>query len=285
VTDTIDPTPGLAPVPVHPRRLVYLGSPAVAVPPLVALVDAGFDVELVVTGADKRRGRGGELTPTPVKAAALERGLAVSHAITDTLGVGADLGVVVAYGRLIRRPVLEALPMVNLHFSRLPRWRGAAPVERALLAGDTETAVDLMGIEEGLDTGPVYAEAAVPIDPADTLESLRTRLANVGAALLVDTLSTGLPAPTPQRGEPTYAAKITSEDLRIDWAGDPVVEARKTRLGGAWTTLRNKRVKILAAEVRDGHLQPTVVQPEGKAPQPFDQWRHGARLAPGEWFS
>src|SRR3954469_10784612 len=173
-----------APVPEHPRRLVYLGTPAAAVPPLVGLLDAGFDVALVVSRADAKRGRGGGLQPSPVKAAALERGVPVTDRIDDALPVGADLGVVVAYGRIIRPPVLAVLPMVNIHFSLLPRWRGAAPVERAILAGDVETGVCIMGIDEGLDTGPVYDCHVIPIAPQETAAELRARLASVGTEML-----------------------------------------------------------------------------------------------------
>jgi len=138
-------------------RLVYLGTPDMAVPPLRALHDAGHDIALVVSGADKRRGRGGATSPSPVKAVALELGLPVTADPDDVLAVAADLGVVVAYGRIIRPHVLAHLPMVNLHFSLLPRWRGAAPVERAILAGDDRTGVCVMAVEETLDTGGVYA--------------------------------------------------------------------------------------------------------------------------------
>ena len=178
----------LAPVPAHPRRFVYLGTPAVAVAPLFAMIDAGHQVTLVVTGADKRRGRGSATSPSPVKAAALELGLPVSHRVDDVLSAGADLGVVVAFGRLIRPHVLERVPMVNLHFSLLPRWRGAAPVERALLAGDDVTGVALMQLEEGLDTGPVFASAEVPIAERATLSDLRGELVGVGTGLLLDRL-------------------------------------------------------------------------------------------------
>ena len=142
-------------------RLVYLGTPEMAVPSLRALVDAGHEIVLVVTGVDKRRGRGGDLSPSPVKAAALELGLPVSHDVDDVLDVverrGAELGVVVAFGRIIKPHVLEAVPMINGHFSLLPRWRGAAPVERALLAGDEVTGVWVRALEETLVTGVVYA--------------------------------------------------------------------------------------------------------------------------------
>ena len=123
--------------------------------PLQALVAAGHEVVLVVSQPDKRRGRGGALLPSPVKAAAVELGLPVTERVDDLLDAGAELGVVVAYGRLIHPHVLAVLPMINLHFSLLPRWRGAAPVERAILAGDPVTGVCVMALEEGLDTGPV----------------------------------------------------------------------------------------------------------------------------------
>ena len=169
-------------MPAHPRRLVFLGTPAMAVPPLRALVAAGYDVALVVTRPDKRRGRGSEPAPSPVKAAAVELGLPVTHRVDDALDAGADLGVVVAYGALIKAHVLAELPMVNLHFSLLPRWRGAAPVERALLAGDAETGVCVMQLEEGLDTGPVFACERRPIGPDQTADGLRAELVEAGTA-------------------------------------------------------------------------------------------------------
>src|SRR3954470_10866093 len=129
------------PAPAHPHRLVYLGTPEMAVEPLRALPAPGCEIALVVTRADAKRGRGGALVASPVKQAALELGLPVTDRIDDVLDVGADLGVVVAYGRIIRPHVLDELAMVNIHFSLLPRWRGAAPVERAILAGDDVTGV------------------------------------------------------------------------------------------------------------------------------------------------
>jgi methionyl-tRNA formyltransferase len=276
-----------------PRRLVYLGTPDVAVPPLRALVAAGFEVPLVVTRVDKRRGRGSQLTPSPVKVAATELGLRVSHSVDDALTIDADLGVVVAFGQLIKPHVLDALAMVNLHFSLLPRWRGAAPVERALLAGDAETGVCLMQVEEGLDTGPVYHRAVVPIGGSTTATELRRDLVAVGTNLLVDELLAGLGVPQPQDGEPTYAAKISAEELHIDWSRPPDEIDRLVRLGGSWTTLHGKRFKIVAAELIDraaptsdrllgdrvGGLRLVTVQPEGKAPTPFAAFARGARLA------
>ncbi len=161
-------------------KLVYLGTPDMAVPPLRALVDAGHDIVLVVTRGDKRRGRGSGVTPSPVKAAALELGLAVSHSVDDVLTAvrddDAELGVVVAFGQIIKPHVLDTIPMVNLHFSLLPRWRGAAPVERALLAGDQVTGVCVMAVEEGLDTGGVYARREVPIGAETIAAELRAEL-------------------------------------------------------------------------------------------------------------
>ena len=141
-------------------RLAFLGTPAMAVPPLRALIDAGHDVALVVTRPDAKRGRGSTTSPSPVKSAAIDLGIPVTHTVDDVLALDppAELGVVVAFGRIIKPHVLAELPMINLHFSLLPRWRGAAPVERALLAGDEVTGVCVMDVEEGLDTGAVYRQ-------------------------------------------------------------------------------------------------------------------------------
>lgn len=275
------------------RRLAYFGTPEMAVPPLRALVEAGHDVALVVTRVDKRRGRGGELSPSPVKAAAIELGLPVSHEVDDVLGSGIELGVVVAFGQLIRPHVLAEVPMVNLHFSLLPRWRGAAPVERALLAGDAETGVCLMQLEEGLDTGPVYRTEHVPIGPRTTAAALRAELVEVGTRQLVAALDGPLGEPVAQLGEPVYAAKIRPDELRIDWSRPAAEIDRLVRLGGAWTTFRGKRVKVHAVEIGDapaGTMPATpglvlvTVQPEGKGPMAFGDFARGARPQPGEHF-
>lgn len=281
--------------PCRPQRLVYLGTPAMAVPPLHALVAAGFEIAAVVTRVDKRRGRGGEVQPSPVKAAALAMDLPVVHRVADALDRGADLGVVVAFGQLIRPPALAALPMVNLHFSLLPRWRGAAPVERALLAGDAVTGVCLMQLDEGLDTGPVHARVEVPIHDDDTGDSLRSRLVKVGTTLVVEQLTLGLGEPQPQRGQPSYAAKLTAGDLKLDWSRPAAELHRVVRLGGAWALFRDKRLKVLAADLIDasaegdqlhdavvGGLRLVTVQPEGKGPMPYRDFCNGARPQPGE---
>ncbi len=285
-------------------RLAFLGSPPAGVPTLRALVAAGHDVALVVSGPDKRRGRGGARTPTPVKAAALELGLAVTDRREDVADAGVELGVVVAYGRIIPTSLLDVVPMVNLHFSLLPRWRGAAPVERAILAGDDRTGVCVMDVAEGLDTGAVHAVAEVPIDDRVTAEELTATLADVGAGLLVRTLADGLGPGTPQADDGvTYAKKITVEDRHLDW-GRPAVELQRVvRIGGAWTTFRGARLKVLDARVVDGPagqpgtpgrlagttvrcgdrgLELLRVQPEGKAPMDAEAWRNGARPEPSE---
>lgn len=273
-------------------KLVYLGTPEMAVPPLRALVDAGHEVVLVVTRVDKRRGRGSATSPSPVKVAALELGLPVSHSVDDVPSAvdrdGVELGVVVAFGQIVKPRVLDVLPMVNLHFSLLPRWRGAAPVERALLAGDDTTGVCVMAVEETLDTGGVYARREVAIGAETTAAELRSTLLDAGTDLLVETLSRPLrdwiDRPEPQSGEPTYAAKFGSADLEIDWSR-PVEEVhRLIRVGGAWTTFRGKRLKILEARLEDGVLVPVVVQPEGKSAMAFAAWRNGAQPTADELF-
>jgi methionyl-tRNA formyltransferase len=287
----------LAPPPPGPvRRVAYLGTPELAVPPLRALVEAGIEVALVVSQPDRRRGRGSALVPSPVKAAALELGLPVTDRVADVVDADVELGVVVAFGRLIRLPVLEAVPMVNLHFSLLPRWRGAAPVERAILAGDERTGVDLMVVEEGLDTGGIYRRVEVPIDPDDTLEELRGRLVDEGTAILVDALEHGLPVPSPQVGEPTYAAKVDPAELHLDWSAPAVDVHRRVRLGGAWTTHQGKRLKVWRTHVPprgdgptvragDGPVELVEVQPEGKARMTATDWARGARWQPGDGFN
>lgn len=301
------PLPG---PPAHPHRLVYLGTPEMAVPPLLALHEAGFDIALVVTGADKRRGRGSGTTPTPVKLAALALGLEVTHDVADVAGAGADLGVVVAFGQLLRRPVLEALPMVNLHFSLLPRWRGAAPVERAILAGDEQTGVCVMAVEEGLDTGGIYAQVELAVRRTSTAAELGQQLTEAGSALLVQTLQAGIGDARPQVGEPTYAHKLTAADRELDWARPADEVHRVVRVGGAWTTFRDRRLKVVEAVVDDpapeaaeaaaptveapgslhgnrvatgaGSLRLVTVQPEGKAAIGATDWLRGVRPEPGE---
>jgi methionyl-tRNA formyltransferase len=248
-----------------------------------------------------------------VKAAALELGLPVSHNMTDALGVGADLGVVVAYGRIIPMTVLEQLPMINVHFSLLPRWRGAAPVERALLAGDRETGICIMRVEEGLDTGVVYDRVALPIRDDHTLTSLRAELVEAALAPLVRAVTNGCGTGEPQRGEPTHAAKIDPSELQIRWSASARNIVALTKLENAWFMLSGKRVRVLVARVAgdldrptgafdatsgaadagsvvridaegvtvacgDGAVTLLTVQPEGKNAMSASAWANGARL-------
>jgi len=293
-------------------RLVYLGTPADAVPSLHALVRAGHDIAFVVTQPDRRRGRGGATRPSALKAAALALGLEVrtphkAIEIADELrSSGAAVGVVVAFGQLLPPALLEIPPLgfVNVHFSLLPRWRGAAPVERAMLAGDAETGVCVMQLEAGLDTGPVYARRALTIGPDETAGDLRARLVELGTALLLETLpNLSAATPEPQHGEETYASRLTVEEFELDWAQPAAGLARVVRAGnprpGAWTTVDGKRCKIWRARVvehgegfdappgtvasgadvatGDGFLTLVDVQPEGKGVMPAAAWLAGRR--------
>ena len=288
-------------------RIVYFGTPADAVAPLRALVDAGYDIAFVVTQPDRRRSRGAGTDPSPVKRAALELGLRVltpdksREVVDDVRTSGAEVGVVVAFGQLLPVALLEAIPagFVNMHFSLLPRWRGAAPVERAILAGDAETGVCLMQIEAGLDTGPVYACATVPIKEHETAGELHTRLVDAGTQLLLDQLP-AVPhtSPTPQAGDATYADKLSVEEFRLDPQRGAEDLARVVRAGnprpGAWFTTHGRRVKVWRAHTTDarpgaigtidrdgalvtarGALVLDEVQPEGKRAMVATAWLAG----------
>lgn len=298
-------------------RLLYLGTPADAVPPLRALHDAGHEIVMVVTQPDRRRGRGGDLMPSAVKEAALDLGLHVvtpqkSREIVDeVVALHADLGVVVAFGQILPPALLAAVPhgFVNVHFSLLPRWRGAAPVERAMLAGDPETGVCIMRLEEGLDTGPVFARTETPIAPGETAGELHHRLVALGTELLLETLPL-VPqvTPFPQEGEATYASKLAVEEFHLDWARPAAELERVVRAGnprpGAFTSDRGRRLKIWSARAHmmpagadagtvfaaphsaphvatgKGVLELVEVQPEGKARMSGDAWLAGRHHAP-----
>jgi methionyl-tRNA formyltransferase len=283
-------------------RIAFLGTPAPAVPTLSALVANGHDVVLVVTRPDKKRGRGGELSPSPVKAAALELGLSVSHTLKDLYDIDAELGVVVAYGAMIPAALLEVVPMLNVHFSLLPRWRGAAPVERAILSGDPETGVCIMTLEETLDTGPVHLEQRIEVGEK-TSNQLLEELSILGANALCEVVGSEvlLKNPTPQVGEATYAEKLSSETFQLRDTESATQLARIVRLGRAYTFIGGKRFKVLEAHAidfqgglgsitlengvpalvaSDGALVLDVVQPEGSKSMAGSQWWHGARLEP-----
>lgn len=213
--------------------------------------------------------------------------------------------MVVAYGRIIREPLLSMIPLVNLHFSLLPRWRGAAPVERAILAGDARTGSSIMQIEEGLDTGAVYDVESVEITDTENVEQLRSRLGVIGARQIVRMLREGFPAPTPQSGAPMHADKITTEELLIEWSRPAVDITRTVRVGGAHGFFRGSRIKIHEALPTDGDGTPgtviavgadvviaagsgavrlVTVQPEGKRPMAARDWANGVRPSVGESF-
>lgn len=281
-------------------RLVFLGTPEAAVAPLIALVDAGHHVELVITRPDRRRGRGGELSPSPVKVAALSRGLRVGHRLAELDDLDVDRGVVVAYGVIIPGALLKRIPMLNVHFSLLPRWRGAAPVERAILAGDAETGVSVMTLEVELDTGPVHLERRVAIGEK-TAAALLDELSRVGAAALVEVLASSdlLEHPTVQVGDVTYAQKLDKETFHVTPSMDVELFLRTVRLGRAFCFVNERRLLVLRARrsdhtvasatvradsgdvvlgVANGAVALDEVRPEGSKAMSASSWWAGARL-------
>ncbi len=303
--------------------VVFAGTPEFAVPSLEALIGAGYPPVAVLTQPDRPAGRGRRLTPPPVKRVAEAHGLPVhqperlgAEQAEWLRGLEPDLMVVVAYGQILRRPVLEAprAGCVNVHASLLPRWRGAAPIQRALLAGDGETGVTLMQMDEGLDTGPVLAREATPIHAGETAGSLHDRLARLGAELLAaqlpSILGDGL-VPQPQdEAEATYAEKLTSEEGWLDPAEPAEQLARRVRalapVPGARLHLGGVQARILAAEpcqggpgdlpgtvaaagsggieiaTASGRLRITRLKPAGSREQSAADYLNGHPLAPGE---
>jgi methionyl-tRNA formyltransferase len=250
-------------------RLAFLGTPEFAVPSLAALIDAGHEVACVYTQPPRPAGRGKKLRPSPVAEEAARRGIEVRtpRTLRDPeeqrrfAALGLDLAVVVAYGLILPKPILDAprLGCVNVHASLLPRWRGAAPIERAILAGDAETGVTIMQMDEGLDTGPMLLWEKVEIGPRETASSLRARLAALGARLLVEALERRPePVPQPEEGV-TYAAKIRKEEGRLDFRQDAEVLDRVVRALDAWFELGPERIKVLEAVAEPGAGPPGTV--------------------------
>ena len=299
----------LAPLPrERAKRIVYIGTPEIAVAPLQALVAEGFVVELVVTGVDKRRGRGTETSANPVKTAALALGIPVSHDINDVLKMNPDglLGVVVAFGSIIAPGILQHVPMINIHYSALPKWRGAAPVERAILEGDSATAVCIIQVVEQLDAGDVLATAPCAIGEGDSVVALRDRLGQLALPLLIDICSNGVTSQHGQVGEVVVARKIAAHDLAIDWSSSPDVISRQVRVGNAFTFFDGKRFKVhevsraseqlsagsisvqdgrVLVGAQEGSVQLLTVQPEGKPRISASEWARGARLSNTSVFS
>lgn len=299
-------------------RVVFLGTPRAAVPTLDALV-VDHDVDLVITQPDRPRGRSGTPQPPPVKERAAEHGLNVAQPATSAELAGVieehgpfDVGVVVAFGRILRPEVLERPRhgMVNVHFSLLPRWRGAAPVARALMAGDTMTGVTIMKLDEGLDTGPIISAQAIDIPPDDDAGRLTDRLAMMGARLLARELPrylSGELEPVTQTDEDaSYAEKIEKSDRPIDVQADAesvVAQVRGLSPSPAATLeIDGQAHKVLATQVSehevetgtwsdvegrpvvgvgDGSIELLVVQPPGKTPQSGVDWLHGRQRSGG----
>ncbi|MCA8908249.1 MAG: methionyl-tRNA formyltransferase [Rhodospirillaceae bacterium] len=246
-----------------------MGTPGFAQASLAALLAAGHEVAAVYSQPPRPAGRGHKPRPSPVHAYAESQGLEVrtpaSLRTADAQAAFADLGldaaVVAAYGLILPVPILQAprLGCFNVHASLLPRWRGAAPIQRAILAGDTETGITIMQMDAGLDTGDMLAVEATPIGPATTADDLHDRLAAIGGRLVVGVLAdaaAGQLAPIPQPAEGvTYAAKITREDGRIDWQDAAQVDRQVRALNpwpGTWFELADERIRVLAAELVAG---------------------------------
>lgn len=301
-------------------RLVFAGTPEPAVPSLDALLASRHEVVAVVTRPDAPAGRGRALRPSPVRERAAAAGLEVltpAHLRDEEFSarlreIAPDCCPVVAYGALVPQPVLDIPPhgWVNLHFSLLPAWRGAAPVQHALLHGDEVTGATTFRLEAGMDTGPVYGVTTEDVRSTDTSGDLLERLAQAGAGLLVATLDgiedgALVPVPQPVDGV-SLAPKITVADARVDWTAPALHVDRLVRActpaPGAWTTFRDRRVKLGPVTPTDQVLAPGAVadglvgtattavrlgrvHPEGKGEMRAVDWLRGLRVAPGERFA
>jgi methionyl-tRNA formyltransferase len=256
-------------------RIIFAGTPPFAAAALDALADAGHDIVLVLTQPDRPAGRGMKLTPSAVKQAALARGLPVSQPASlktpesqaELAALDADVMVVAAYGLILPQAVLDLprLGCLNIHASLLPRWRGAAPIQRAILAGDTETGITIMQMDAGLDTGAMLSKTAVPIGATDTAASLHDTLAAAGAAAIVAALA-NYPALVPQKqdeAQATYAAKLSKDEARLDWRLPADTLARAVRAynpaPGTWTLLDGVPLKVWAAQAVAGAGAPGEV--------------------------
>ncbi len=260
-------------------RLIFMGTPDFSVPVLDALVDAGHEIAAVYCQPPRPAGRGKKDRPTPVHARAEALGLEVRHPVSlkspeelaAFAALNADVAVVVAYGLLLPQTILDAPEQgcLNIHASLLPRWRGAAPIHRAIMSGDAETGICIMQMEAGLDTGPVLMRRATPIEPEETTALLHDRLSTMGAALITEALAQLpdlTPQPQPEEGV-TYASKIDKSEARIDWTRPALEVDRQIRglspFPGAWTEMEGARLKLLASRVAEGQGAPgQVLTPE-----------------------
>ena len=258
-------------------RLAYMGTPDFAVPPLRALIDAGHDIACVYSQPPRRAGRGRKSRASPVHQFAQSHGLAVrtpeslrdSATQDEFAALDLDAAVVAAYGLILPKPVLDGprLGCFNIHASLLPRWRGAAPIHRALLAGDTQTGITIMAMDEGLDTGAIILTQAVQIAADMTASALHDVLAEIGGRLIVkalDAIAVGAAKPTPQPAAGiTHAAKLTRDEGRIDWRQSADCLARAVRAytpwPGAWFEHNGARIKVLEAMPMEGRGVPGTV--------------------------
>ena len=296
-------------------RIVFMGTPAFAVPTLVALHEAGHEIVAAYSQPPRPAGRGKQLQPSPVQRAAEALGIEARHPLTlrymeahaDFLSLEPDVAVVAAYGLMLPQPILAGPRhgCLNVHASLLPRWRGAAPIQRAILAGDHVTGVTIMRMERGLDTGPMLATARVPIEDKTSGE-LHAELAEIGARLMVDTLAQLdqlKPEPQPELGA-TYAAKIDKAETRIDWTKPAELIEREVRafapFPGSWIELDGERIKLLKARVigvngapgtvlddeftvacGDAAIRPLTVQRAGKPAMAAAEFLRGKALPSG----
>ena len=301
-------------------RVIFMGTPDFSVPVLDALVLAGHEISAVYCQPPRPAGRGKKDRPSPVQQRAEALGLLVRHPVSlktaeaqaEFAALGADVAVVVAYGLILPQAVLDAPKSgcLNIHASLLPRWRGAAPIHRAIMAGDVETGVCIMQMEAGLDTGPVLLRAATPIRTTETTIELHDRLSAMGAELIVEALRhlpDLQPEPQPEEGV-TYASKIDKAEARIDWSRPATEVDRQIRglspFPGAWFDLDGTRVKVLASKLAEGEgaagevlddtlrvgcgegaVQLIRLQRAGKAAQDAQTFQRGAQIAAGAVLS
>ena len=301
-------------------RVIFMGTPDFSVPVLDALVLAGHEISAVYCQPPRPAGRGKKDRPSPVQQRAEALGLLVRHPVSlktaeaqaEFAALGADVAVVVAYGLILPQAVLDAPKSgcLNIHASLLPRWRGAAPIHRAIMAGDVETGVCIMQMEAGLDTGPVLLRAATPIRTTETTIELHDRLSAMGAELIVEALRhlpDLQPEPQPEEGV-TYASKIDKAEARIDWSRPATEVDRQIRglspFPGAWFDLDGTRVKVLASKLAEGEgaagevlddalrvacgegaVQLIRLQRAGKAAQDAQTFQRGAQIAAGTILS
>ncbi len=306
-------------------RIIFMGTPDFAVPTLDALVAAGHDIVAVYTQPPRPAGRGKAPRPGPVQIRAEALGIEVHYPVTlrdaqeQTLfaSLGADVAVVAAYGLILPRMILDAptYGCINVHASLLPRWRGAAPIQRAILAGDQETGVTIMQMEAGLDTGPMLATVTTPISPYDTAGNLTHRLSLLGGQLMVKVLADrpGHPPETQPEDGVTYAAKIDKAESRVDFLAGAIAVDRQVRafnpVPGAWFEHEGERIKILTANILSrpddhadvsfatkpgividdqlaigcgsGAIRPTLVQRAGKSPMTAQELLRGFPVPAG----